>query len=80
MRKKTRVRALGIGENGFRNFTNRVRPIKTPDDLKGLKVRTMENPAHMAMVRALGASPTPIAWAWPPWLSPSTRDNTQLPS
>ena len=62
MRKKTGVRALGIGENGFRNFTNRTRPIRTPDDLKGLKIRTMENPAHMAMVRAMGASPTPIAW------------------
>jgi tripartite ATP-independent transporter DctP family solute receptor len=62
MRKKTGVRALGIGENGFRNFTNRVRPIKSPDDIKGLKIRTMENPAHMAMVKAMGASPTPIAW------------------
>jgi len=62
MRNKTGVRALGIGENGFRNFTNRTRPIRTPDDLKGLKIRTMENPAHMAMVKALGASPTPIAW------------------
>jgi C4-dicarboxylate-binding protein DctP len=62
MRKKTSVRALGIGENGFRNFTNRVRPIKSPDDMKGLKIRTMENPAHMAMVKAMGASPTPIAW------------------
>ncbi len=62
MRKKTGVRTLGIGENGFRNFTNRVRPIRTPYDLKGLKIRTMENPAHMAMVKALGASPTPIAW------------------
>lgn len=62
MRKKTGVRALGIGENGFRNFTNRARPIKSPDDMRGLKIRTMENPAHMAMVRALGASPTPIAW------------------
>ncbi len=62
MRKKTGVRVLGIGENGFRNFTNRTRPIRTPDDLKGLKIRTMENPAHMAMVRAMGASPTPIAW------------------
>ncbi len=62
MRKKTGVRALGIGENGFRNFTNRVRAIKSPDDMKGLKIRTMENPAHMAMVRALGASATPIAW------------------
>ncbi len=62
MRKKTGVRALGIGENGFRNFTNRTKPIKSPDDMKGLKIRTMENPAHMAMVKALGASATPIAW------------------
>ena len=62
MRKKTGVRALGIGENGFRNFTNKVRPIKSPDDMKGLKIRTMENPAHMAMVKALGAGATPIAW------------------
>lgn len=62
MRKKTGVRALGIGENGFRNFTNRVRPIRNPDDMRGLKIRTMENPAHMAMVRAMGASATPIAW------------------
>ena len=36
--------------------------IRTPDDLKGLKIRTMENPAHMAMERAMGASPTPITW------------------
>ena len=62
MRKKTGVRALGIGENGFRNFTNRVRPIKSPEDMKGLKIRTMENPAHMAMVKAMGGSATPIAW------------------
>jgi len=62
MKKKTGVRALGIGENGFRNFTNKVRPIKSPDDMKGLKIRTMENPAHMAMVKALGAGATPIAW------------------
>jgi tripartite ATP-independent transporter DctP family solute receptor len=62
MREKTGVRALGIGENGFRNFTNKVRPIRSPDDMKGLKIRTMENPAHMAMVKAMGASPTPIAW------------------
>jgi C4-dicarboxylate-binding protein DctP len=62
MRKKTGVRTLGVGENGFRNFTNRARPVKSPEDMKGLKIRTMENPAHMAMVKALGATPTPIAW------------------
>jgi tripartite ATP-independent transporter DctP family solute receptor len=62
MRKKTGIRCLTITENGFRNFTNRIRPIKKPEDLKGMKIRTMENPAHMEMVRALGADPTPIAW------------------
>ena len=58
--KKTGVRCLGITENGYRHFTNNKRPIRTPADMKGLKIRTMQNPAHMAMVRALGADPTPI--------------------
>ncbi len=58
--KKTGVRILGITENGYRHFTNAIRPIKVPADMKGLKIRTMENPAHMAMVKALGANPTPI--------------------
>lgn len=47
---------------GLRNFTNSKREIKTPDDLKGLKIRVMDSPAHMAVIRALGGSPTPIAW------------------
>jgi len=62
MRKQTGVRILSITENGFRNFTNNTRPLRKPDDLKGLKLRTMENPAHMAMVKAFGADPTPIAF------------------
>jgi len=48
-------------ENGFRNVTNNVRPITKPDDLKGLKIRTMESPIHMASFRAMGANPTPMA-------------------
>lgn len=63
IRKKTGLRCLDINDNGYRNFTNNVRPIRTPADLRGLKIRTMENPAHMKMVEALGAIPTPIAWA-----------------
>jgi tripartite ATP-independent transporter DctP family solute receptor len=62
-RKKTGVRILDITENGYRHFTNAVRPIKTPADMKGLKIRTMQNPAHMAMVKALGAEPTPIPFS-----------------
>lgn len=63
IRKSTGMRVLAFSDNGFRNFTNSVRPIHTPSDLKGLKIRTMENPAHMKLVEALGAIPTPIAWA-----------------
>lgn len=53
---------LAFMENGFRNFTNSVRPLTKPEDLKGLKFRTMENPVHLASVRALGAQAVPMSW------------------
>lgn len=53
---------LGYQENGFRHVTNSKRPVKTPADLKGLKIRTMENPMHIAYFKALGANPTPMSW------------------
>lgn len=53
---------LAWTENGFRHLTNSVRPVTTPDDLDGLKLRTMENEVHMAAFSALGAAPTPMAW------------------
>ena len=54
--------ALHYLDNGFRNVTNAKRPVKTPEDLKGLKIRTMEAPTHLAIWRAIGANPTPMAW------------------
>ena len=48
-------------ENGFRNVTNNVKPVTVPDDLKGIKIRTMENPIHMAAFKIMGADPTPMA-------------------
>lgn len=53
---------LGYQENGFRHVTNSKRPIKSPADLKGLKIRTMENPMHIAFFKELGANPTPMSW------------------
>jgi TRAP-type transport system periplasmic protein len=53
---------LTFGEIGFRHITSSNRQINTPDDLKGLKIRTMENPVHLAAFRALGAMPTPMSW------------------
>ena len=53
---------LGMIENGFRNVTNNKRAIVKPEDLKGVKLRTMENPIHLAAWRALGANPTPMSY------------------
>lgn len=52
---------LAIWENGVRHMTNSKRPIRTPDDMKGLKIRVMEQPVYIEMMKALGASPTPMA-------------------
>ena len=54
--------ALAWGENGFRNLTNSKRPVRTPEDARGLKVRTMENQVHMTAFRTLGVLPTPMAF------------------
>lgn len=47
-------------ENGFRNFGTNFGPVKKPADLKGHKMRSQENPIHLAMYRTLGALPDPI--------------------
>lgn len=51
---------LAWWENGFRQLTNSAHEVKMPADMKGLKIRTMENPVHLASFKALGASPTPM--------------------
>lgn len=53
---------LAWAENGFRHVTNSQRPVLTPADLEGLKLRTMENKMHMAAFTGMGASPTPMAF------------------
>lgn len=60
--EKSGFLALAFLDNGFRNVTNSKRPVKTPEDLKALKIRTMEAPTHLAIWRAIGANPTPMAW------------------
>jgi len=57
------IKNLGWGENGFRNITNSKHPIEKPEDLKGIKIRTMEVPIHQEVFAAFGASPTPMAWS-----------------
>ena len=60
--QKKGFEVLGYQENGFRHVTNSKRPVKSPADLKGLKIRTMENPMHIAFFKELGANPTPMSW------------------
>lgn len=57
------LRIVAYLPSAFRNFSNSVRPIRTPEDMKGLKIRTQPIPIHLEMVKALGANATPIAWA-----------------
>jgi TRAP-type transport system periplasmic protein len=55
-------KALGWAENGVRHMTNSKRSVVMPDDLKGLKMRTMENPIHIAAYKGFGIVPTPMAF------------------
>lgn len=55
-------KGLCFSENGFRNLTNNRRPVRTPADLKGLKIRVMNSAIHKAIWQALGANPTPMPW------------------
>lgn len=49
-------------DSGSRNFYTRSKPIRRPEDLVGLKIRVMNSATAIAMVKAMGGSPTPIAW------------------
>ncbi|MDR0539927.1 MAG: DctP family TRAP transporter solute-binding subunit [Spirochaetaceae bacterium] len=56
------LKGLTQWENGFRNFTNNKIAVRLPADVKGMKVRTMNNDVHLAAWRAFGANPTPMAF------------------
>lgn len=56
------IKTLGVMENGVRHMTNNKRPIRVPADMAGLKIRVMEQPVYIEMMKALGASPTPMAF------------------
>jgi tripartite ATP-independent transporter DctP family solute receptor len=62
MTKKTGIRLFGLADNGIRHFTNSKRAIKSPDDMKGLKMRVMTGPIWTKLVEPLGASPSPVPW------------------
>ncbi len=61
--EKREVVPLAWGENGFRELSNSKRPITTPADLKGLKLRVVGSPLYNETFSALGANPTQMSWA-----------------
>lgn len=54
------LKILAFWENGFRNFTNNEKPIETPEDLKGLKMRVSESNFRVKMFESIGAKVTPM--------------------
>jgi tripartite ATP-independent transporter DctP family solute receptor len=74
-----RMHGIGFLENGWRSFTS-TRRLRRPEDLRGLKIRVMESPVYMAIVRALGATPVPIAYPdLPKALQQRTVDGQENP-
>lgn len=60
--EKRGIKVLSMFENGVRHMTNNRNPIRKPEDVKGLKIRVMEQPIYIEMMKALDASPTPMAF------------------
>ncbi|KQP14083.1 DctP family TRAP transporter solute-binding subunit [Pseudorhodoferax sp. Leaf267] len=60
---KAGVQPLAWGENGYREVTNSKRAIKSPADLKGMKIRVVGSPIFSDMFTAMGANPTQMSWA-----------------
>lgn len=56
------IRILGAFSAGTRHIMNSKKPLFSMDDLKGMKIRVMGNPVHVAAFRAFGANPAPIAY------------------
>ncbi|BBO93354.1 TRAP transporter substrate-binding protein [Desulfosarcina ovata] len=60
--ERSKIKGLCFSENGFRNLSNNKRPVNTPEDVKGLKIRVMSSTIHKSIWQALGANPTPMPW------------------
>lgn len=56
------IKGLGYYDAGSRSFYTKSKPIDSPSDLKGMKIRVMESPTAIEMIKSFGGSPTPISW------------------
>jgi len=53
---------LAVFDGGFRNISNNRGPVRHPNDIKGLKIRTLDNPIQLDYFKAYGANPTPLPY------------------
>jgi tripartite ATP-independent transporter DctP family solute receptor len=61
--EKKGLKVIAVWENGYRHITNNKRPINTPDDLKGIKLRVPEGKWRVKMFQAYGANPSPMKFS-----------------
>jgi len=61
--RKAGAEPLAIGETGYRQLSNSKRPVRKPEDLKGLKIRMVASPMYLEIMSGMGANPTAMSWA-----------------
>ncbi len=61
--EKKGLKIIAVWENGYRHITNNKRPINTPDDLKGIKLRVPEGKWRVKMFQTYGANPSPMKFS-----------------
>jgi tripartite ATP-independent transporter DctP family solute receptor len=61
--EKKGLKVIAVWENGYRHITNNKRPINTPEDLKGIKLRVPEGKWRVKMFQAYGANPSPMKFS-----------------
>jgi tripartite ATP-independent transporter DctP family solute receptor len=61
--EKKGLKVIAVWENGYRHITNSKRPINTPDDLKGIKLRVPEGKWRVKMFQTYGANPSPMKFS-----------------
>lgn len=61
--RKAGAEPLAIGETGYRQISNSKRPVKGPDDMKGIKIRVVGSPMYGEIMNSMGGNPTFMSWA-----------------
>jgi TRAP-type transport system periplasmic protein len=61
--RKAGAEPLAIGETGYRQISNSKRPVRQPDDMRGIKIRVVGSPMYGEIMGSMGANPTFMSWA-----------------